>query len=226
MTTLPGTSVTYYGEEIGMENSCVIYNDDHNQPGRRCNAGETTNSDSRYRTPMQWDDSKNGGFSEAERPWLPIGDKYLEVNVKAQQGKVGSHLEIYKSLQKLKHEHPAMKSSLYGFKIVELSENVFAFKREMANRKDESVLVLINFGDKSEEIFIQEKLTGLPDSVRVKIVGGNSQFKIGDEIKIDEKINLPPFESIVAGYNGGAVLMTLSKILMAFIGVFWVMKLM
>jgi glycosidase len=215
--------VTYYGEEIGMEDSCVRYNDDHNQPGRKCNAGETTDSDSRYRTPMQWDDTKNGGFSDADNPWLPAGDKYREVNVKAQQGKAGSHLEIYKSLQKFRHEHPAMKSSLFGFKIVELSENVFAFKREMANRKDESVLVMINFGDKTEEVEIQQKITGLPDNVRVEIVGGNSNFKKGDEIKIEGKLSLPAYESILTVYGSGSIFV-MSKILMGLIGMLWMWK--
>jgi alpha-glucosidase len=213
---LPGTSVTYYGEEIGMENSCVIYNSDHNQPGRRCNSGETTNSDSRYRTPMQWDDSKNGGFSEADSPWLPIGDKYREVNVKVQEGKSGSHLEIYKSLQKFRHTHKAIKQgTLDGFKMVELSENCFAFKRELPIEDGESVLVMINYGSRDEEVKIQEKLEKLSDTIEVKIVGGNSNFAVGQKLNIKEALNLPAFESIVAVYNAG-IAITISKLLIAF----------
>lgn len=210
---LPGASVTYNGEEIGMEDSCVVYNQNPNLPGRRCNTGETSNSDSRFRTPMQWDDTKNGGFSENDNPWLPIGDKYREVNVKIQEGKAGSHLEIYKTLQKFRHSHKAMKSSVNGFKLVALSENAFAFTREMSRRADESVLVLINFGGNEEIVKIQEKITGLPDFIRVKIVASeNSKFVENQEVEIVGEMKLSPFESIVAVYNNSNAI-KFSKIL-------------
>lgn len=223
VTMLPGTSVTYYGEEIGMEDSCVVYNADHNLPGRRCAPSENTNSDSRYRTPMQWDDTKNGGFSTADLPWLPIGDKYRQVNVAAQQDKAGTHLEIYKALQNFRHTHDAMKSSLDGFKMVELSKNSFAFKRELTSKEEESVLVLINYGDSAETVKVQEKLIGLPDNVRVKIVGEKSSFKINQELNIAENFTLPAYESIVAVYNEGISLI-FSRILGAAIAAYWVMK--
>lgn len=206
-----------------MEDSCVVYNADHNLPGRRCTPGQTTNSDSRYRTPMQWDDSKNGGFSTADLPWLPIGDKYREVNVAAQQGKAGSHLEIYKALQQFRHTHDAMKSPLSGFKMVELSPNSFAFKREVPSKQEESVLVLINYGGSAETVNVQEKLIDLPDNVRVKIVGETSSFKVDQEVKIAGNFTLPAYESIVAVYNGG-ILSVLSRILTAAIAALWMMK--
>ena len=93
-----------------MEDSCVFYDQNHNNPGFRCTEVNQPITDAKYRTPMQWDNSTNGGFTNSTRPWLPIGEKYQTVNVAAQTGLAGSHLEIYRSLQKMR-KHDAIKNS-------------------------------------------------------------------------------------------------------------------
>jgi alpha-glucosidase len=128
VTMLPGTSVTYYGEEIGMSDSCAKFeNPDHNIPAVKCNPAENEHSSDWVRSPMQWDDTKNGGFSSADKTWLPVNDNYNTVNVKAQQGREKSHLEIYKSLMKLRKNEAILESD--KFEIKTLGVNSFAFKR-------------------------------------------------------------------------------------------------
>lgn len=56
------------------------------------------------RTPMQWDDTKNAGFSTAEKTWLPVADNYKDVNVQKEETNDKSHLKVYKSLQELRKE--------------------------------------------------------------------------------------------------------------------------
>jgi alpha-glucosidase len=130
VTMLPGTSVTYYGEEIGMSDTCAYFdNPDHNIPAVKCDANDPNNKHSSewVRSPMQWDDSKNGGFSSANKTWLPVNDNFKTVNVKAQLGNEKSHLEIHRSLMKLRKNEAIMESD--KFEIKALGKNSFAFKR-------------------------------------------------------------------------------------------------
>ena len=54
------------------------------------------------RTPMQWDNSTNSGFTNA-KPWLPVNENYREgVTVSCQAGKVDSHLGVYTQLTQLR----------------------------------------------------------------------------------------------------------------------------
>lgn len=125
---LPGTSVTYYGEEIGMEDSCSKFGDDHNQPAEKCDESSTNKqADIWARSPMQWDDTKNAGFSPHDTVWIPVADNYKRINVKAQEGKEKSHLEIYRKLLKLRKSKALIESD--NFEIKALNQSSFAFKR-------------------------------------------------------------------------------------------------
>lgn len=127
VTLLPGTSVTYYGEEIGMEDSCAKFGPDHNVSAKICSEEEKkTWSDAWVRSPMQWDNKTNAGFS-AHTPWIPAGENYENVNVKAQEGKPDSHLEIHKRLLKLRKHKAITEDSKFDIKA--LNTNSFAFKR-------------------------------------------------------------------------------------------------
>lgn len=129
VTMLPGTSVTYYGEEIGMENSCAKFPDEeHENPAKICEEEEKGDFlDTWARSPMQWDNTANGGFTKHDKPWIPIGEKYQQVNVNAQLNKPKSHLEIYRSLMKLRKNKAIVESD--NFEIAKLNENSFAFWR-------------------------------------------------------------------------------------------------
>lgn len=110
---LPGSSVTYYGEEIGMNDTWISWADTVDPAG--CNAGEERYelfSRDPERTPMQWDATPNAGFSTANKTWLPVNENYTVVNVQAQSGVDGSHLEIYKSISTLRKSEAFMFGSL------------------------------------------------------------------------------------------------------------------
>lgn len=126
VTMLPGTSVTYYGEEIGMSDSCALFGSDPEVSAVGCDVFPDNWSDSFARSPMQWDDTNNAGFSD-NVPWIPVSKNYKTVNVKAQEGKTGSHLEIYRQLLKLRKHKAIMESE--SFKIKALGKNSFGFIR-------------------------------------------------------------------------------------------------
>lgn len=62
------------------------------------------------RTPFQWSDDVDAGFSTASKTWLPVADNYKDVNVKKEKSLDSSHLNVYIKLQELRRE-PTM---LYG----------------------------------------------------------------------------------------------------------------
>ena len=112
LLTLRGTPFLYEGEEIGMTNfdfpdmekvrdveSINIWNMGkrlHLPYGLRWRMIKTKSRDN-ARTPMQWDDSINGGFS-AGTPWLSVNDNYPRINVKRQEDDPGSVLAYYRQL--------------------------------------------------------------------------------------------------------------------------------
>lgn len=78
------------------------------------------------RTPFQWNNQKNGGFSTALSTWLPVADNYQRVNVEKEEKDQISHLKVYKRLQELRRE----KTIQYGAtKYTALNKNVFAIVR-------------------------------------------------------------------------------------------------
>lgn len=112
LLTLRGTPFLYEGEEIGMTNfdfpdmekvrdveSINIWNMGkrlHLPYGLRWRMIKTKSRDN-ARTPMQWDDSINGGFS-AGTPWLSVNGNYSRINVKQQEDDPGSVLSYYRKL--------------------------------------------------------------------------------------------------------------------------------
>lgn len=128
VTMLPGTSVTYYGEEIGMMDSCAKFEtENHNIPAVACDAAVENQQSEWARSPMQWDETANAGFTKVEKPWIPVAANYKTLNVKAQENKAGSHLEIHRQLLKLRKNKAITDSDKFEIKV--LSENSFAFKR-------------------------------------------------------------------------------------------------
>uniref|UniRef100_A0A182Q4Z7 alpha-glucosidase n=1 Tax=Anopheles farauti TaxID=69004 RepID=A0A182Q4Z7_9DIPT len=101
--SLPGVSVTYNGEEIGMDDVWISYNDTVDPAA--CNAGpdryQYTTRDPE-RTPFQWDSSKNAGFSTSNHTWLPISPNYTQVNVVNQLNRERSYLTNYRKLTAMK----------------------------------------------------------------------------------------------------------------------------
>lgn len=86
-----------------------------------CNKNESTYytvSRDPARTPLQWDDSRNAGFTKGKKPWLPISTNYKCVNIKTQRTQPRSHLNVYKRLVKLRKEvsliNASYESALFG----------------------------------------------------------------------------------------------------------------
>merc|ERR1719334_555206 len=125
---LPGVAVTYNGEEIGMTNTLVSWEDTVDPAGLNCGQEhfqDVGRSRDPERTPMQWDTTENAGFSPT-KPWLPVNENYLQgVNIEAQSNDKESHLSIYKALASLRKD-PVFAS---GATDLDSSSQVFSFAR-------------------------------------------------------------------------------------------------
>ena len=94
------------------------------------------------RTPMQWDDSENAGFTTG-RPWLAVNPNYKQINVMAQQADEDSVLAFYKKLAALRKSAEYKETIVYGDLILvpQEDENVMVFYRKSA---DKTLLVAAN----------------------------------------------------------------------------------
>ncbi len=155
-----GTPYIYMGEEIGMldpdYDTIEDYVDVESLNAFEMLRGEGKTEQAAFRiiqaksrdnsrTPMQWDDSSNAGFTTGT-PWLKPGKSYPEINVK--YAKNGPIFQFYQTLIQLRKTHPIISEGAYQ-PAFEDSQQVYAFERFY---KDEKLLVLNNFYDKPVEL--------------------------------------------------------------------------
>ncbi len=127
LLTLRGTPTIYYGDELGMQDVPIPIEEQQDPQG--LNMPQKDLSRDPQRTPMQWDASKYGGFSEA-RPWLRVDRGWREVNVAMQQNDDNSMLSLYRRLLMLRQREPALFAGSY--KTVAVNRHGIAYLREAA----------------------------------------------------------------------------------------------
>jgi alpha-glucosidase len=103
-----GTSLFYYGDEIGMKTTPPTRKEDVKDPVGVTGWPKEKGRDGE-RTPMQWDGSATAGFTETSvTPWLPVPPSVSTINVKAEEAVPDSLLAWYRSLIHLKKAVPAL----------------------------------------------------------------------------------------------------------------------
>lgn len=172
--TLPGASVTYYGEEIGMTDVWISWEDTVDPPACLTNSSVyASSSRDPERTPFQWDATENGGFSTSNKTWLPVSPNYTDVNVEVQLSATSSYLKIYKELLILRQTN----TFKYGTAtVLALSDNVLGILRSLDGNT--TYITVVNLGRQSETV----NLTGLgsiPQKLTFAVVGLNSQYVVG-----------------------------------------------
>jgi len=164
LLTVRGTPLLYYGQELGMVDHLNIPSEKtRDKAVANSQSGETIPSRDGARTPMQWDNSAQAGFSFGKdvEPWLPVNDNYLDVNVENEFKQDDSILNFYKSLLRVRKNSEALQVGRWRTLIYYPYEHL-AYLRET---KQERVLILINFSyekdlelEKSIEISMWEVL--------------------------------------------------------------------
>ena len=110
LLTLKGTPTIYYGEELGMKDVPIPFDEICDPQG--LNMPDKNLSRDPARTPMQWNAEENAGFS-GSRPWLRIDRTYKKVNVDAQKDDPDSMLALYRKMIRLRQSEPSLKIGEY-----------------------------------------------------------------------------------------------------------------
>jgi alpha-glucosidase len=144
--TLRGTPILYYGEEIGMENNDPKRKEDVQDPQGRRGWPKEIGRDGE-RTPMQWNGSKNAGFTKG-KPWLPVAPNYKTHNVAAESKHAESILNFYTKLLELRRTEPALRDGEY-VPMDPANPNVMTYLRR--NHGD-AVLVALNMSAERQKV--------------------------------------------------------------------------
>ena len=197
LLSMRGTPYTYYGDELGMTNidmpkieeyvdvsAIGDYNrakaegEDMDQFMKKLNFNSRENA----RTPMQWDSTKNGGFTEG-KPWKKVNDNHQTINVVAQNKDPKSILNHFRKMVKLRKDNPVL---VYGqYQILQESHSeIYAYTRTL---DEQQVLVLLNFSKKQASITLEETTN-------------TGTLLINNYDRLDAKegqITLQPFQAII-----------------------------
>lgn len=168
---MQGTPYVYQGEELGMTNAYFDKLEDYrdiesiNFFTELTEAGIMTpeymmkclmlRSRDNARTPMQWNDSAQGGFTSGE-PWIRINPNYKEINAAQQLGDPDSVFHYYQKLIRLRKEKDII---VYGdFEaLCRDDDKIFAYTRKLDQKK---LLTVCNFSDQDAEMEIPEEFAG------------------------------------------------------------------
>lgn len=107
--TLPGLSVLYQGDELGLRERRLPRRQIQDPPGRRF--WPVYRGRDGCRTPMAWEDSAHGGFS-THTPWLPLHEDAHTRNVAVQRAQAGSLWRTWQTLLTIRREHAALQTSV------------------------------------------------------------------------------------------------------------------
>ena len=171
LLSLRGTICLYAGEEIGMLDAAALDSPAQDRFGRDL-----------QRTPMQWDASPRGGFSEGQ-PWLPLVDPATR-NVGDQSGDPDSILNLYRRLLALRQGSPALRLGALDL-IAGLPADLLAWTRTLA---EERILLVANMGDAACEV----DLSSLAAGGELLASTGSREGRIGLE-----DLHLAPLEGLL-----------------------------
>ena len=196
-----GTPYIYQGEEIGMTNpyfdsidkyrdveSINYYNILKNQGVDENTILDILKSKSRdnSRTPIQWNDKENAGFSNVI-PWIPVAKNYKEINAQNALDDKSSIFYHYKKLISLRKQYDVISEG--SFKMILKDNNrIFAYIREY---KNQLLLVINNFYGESVNISLDKDLIKNKDKAKTLISNYN------EENILKEHMTIKPYESIV-----------------------------
>jgi len=187
--TTRATSLMYYGQEIGMVTSTPTRKEDVKDPVGIIGWPNEKGRDGE-RTPMQWDTSKNAGFSTADETWLPVASNYKTVNVKVEDGEPASLLNWYRKLIEMRADSPALREGPLTM-LDRTNANVLSYVRK-GPPGSPSVVVALNFTAQPQTISLSLAGTGLSGNNVKTLLTDTSTLESTTSL---DHIVLPPFAS-------------------------------
>jgi len=203
-TILPGIVIIYQGEELGMENRPMTWDETVDPTGRILGPDRYyIGSRDPYRSPFPWDNTTSAGFSTNNKTWLPVHNNYKKLNLKAQQLAKNSHYKIYKKVIALKQKRVVREG---GIKCINIDEKVLVIIRhpseglENVNSlgQEDLIILLINFTNDKVRVNLADYLNVKKWTVYVASLA--SHIKVGSTFEADH-IDLPRSASVILVKN-------------------------
>ena len=199
---LPGLPFIYQGQEIGMENLDKVNDINDLDDCANANIYETALHEGKThaealehlinvtrdnaRTPFQWDDSMNAGFTDG-RPWLMVNPKYKHINLASQINDSDSVFNFYKELISLR-KNPEYESTFVYGKFAPYKpgqKNLLAYSRV----GEKSVMVIANYQKDAQTL-------SLPSKIK-KVLLSNTSKTLDNSSSNSTEIVLSPYELLV-----------------------------
>ena len=155
--TTRASALMYYGQELGMMTSVPKQKSEVKDPVGVTGWPKDKGRDGE-RTPMQWTDGKNAGFSTAASTWLPVAADYKTVNVEAEKADPNSLLNWYMTLIEMRRKEPALRDGPITM-LDTKNTSVLSYIRNGAAGKL-SIVVALNFTGQSQTISLEPKSVG------------------------------------------------------------------
>ncbi len=193
---LYGTPFIYQGQEIGMRNALwknIDEMDDLRAKGMYYEAIERNDDPDKVlkyfeelgrdnaRTPMQWNDNANAGFTEGT-PWMKVNENYPAINVAEQEQNPSSILSFYKKVTRLRRD-PKYRETFAEGSFSPLYENIPALIAYTRKRDVQTITVIVNFKNECQAI----------PSVNGKCILNNNDSLLTKE----NRLLLQPYQAIV-----------------------------
>lgn len=159
LLSLPGAPIVYYGDEIGMGDNIWL-------PDRHgC------------RTPMQWSDERNAGFSTADQLYLPVIDDdthgYHRLNVASQEQDSKSYLWATRFLLQARKQQPALTKG--SMEVIPVDNPaILAYWRVSTSATEEKILCIYNLSNEQQSISLD--LRDIDDHVLVDLLSSDRQI--------------------------------------------------
>ncbi|MEF3330912.1 glycoside hydrolase family 13 protein [Oceanobacillus sp. M60] len=165
---MQGTPFIYQGQEIGMTNAPFESIEEYDAvdsknfykeqlekgvPKEQILAALAKTSRDHSRTPMQWNNEANGGFTTGA-PWMKVNPNYTAINVEEQQDHADSILNFYKRLIALRKQEQGLIYGNYNLMIAE-HPDIYAYTRTY---QEDKWIILVNVFGKATEYELPEKL--------------------------------------------------------------------
>ena len=198
---MQGTPYIYQGEELGMTNYPFTSIDECRdiesinaykeliETGKltreKMIAGIAAKGRDNARTPMQWDDNDNAGFTKGT-PWINVNPNYKNINAKAEVADENSVFHYYKKLISLRRNSKWTDVIVYGtYKLLdEDNEKVFSYIRQLEDKK---LLIICNMSDEEVNYKDSEQFNGVKETV----------ISNYDGVKLEAEMKLPPWFAAV-----------------------------
>ncbi|MBN8821239.1 MULTISPECIES: alpha-amylase family glycosyl hydrolase [unclassified Spirosoma] len=175
LLTLRGTPTIYYGEEIGMRDVPIPFNEVQDPQG--LNMPDKNLSRDPARTPMQWNNTANAGFTES-KPWLRVARNFDRENVWRQEADPFSMLSFYKQLIGLRQQEPALMVGDYV--PVNATSQLIAYIRQLEGHP--RFLILLNLSHRPA--YFNAKDNSLKGIVAIATVPEWEGAEVADSISL------------------------------------------